>query len=140
MDYLTPVLWIPLLAWAVAQGMKLLLGLLSGISQTFMATGGMPSGHAAFVGAATTVIALQQGPGSPLFGLAAIVCLVVIHDAIRLRWAVGQQAERLNALMTAAKMGTDQLVMVWRGHRIREVVAGLIIGVGVASAIYLGVY
>jgi acid phosphatase family membrane protein YuiD len=96
----------------------------------------MPSGHAATMAAADTVIGLREGVGSPLFGLALVITALVLHDAVRLRWSVGEQAVRINKLLAAAGREAESVV-VWRGHRIREVAAGSLLGSVVAALLYI---
>lgn len=131
---LNSVLVISFIAWAVAQGLKWLLDRHSETPAHFADPGGMPSSHAAVVTAAATVIGWQDGLDSPLFGLAVVVAAIVMHDAVRVRFAVGEQARSLNELLGTAKL---PLVKVWKGHRIREVLAGGLLGVAVASALYV---
>jgi acid phosphatase family membrane protein YuiD len=123
------VILISLAAWFFTQCLKTLIGRMRGLKPKFTDTGGMPSGHATFITSAVTVIGLRDGIDSSVFGLAVVIAAIVIHDAIRLRWAVGQQALRLNALIKAAHGKPEEFVAVWLGHRIREVSVGAFIGV-----------
>ena len=69
------------LAWAVAQGIKVLLEiLLRGKTSwtTVFGTGGMPSSHSAFVMAIATSVGVLYGAKSPLFAIAAGFALVVM--------------------------------------------------------------
>lgn len=127
-----PVVLVPVIAWLAAEALKFGVRQATGSDAKLGDTGGMPSGHAAFVTAVATIIGLREGLESPLFGLAAVLVAIVIHDAIRLRWSVGQQAERLNTLIANAKPEGVDPVIVWHGHRIREVLAGAAIGIGTA--------
>lgn len=130
-----PVLIITAVSWLVAEVAKYAGRRLSGSPARFGDTGGMPSGHAAFVTAAATVIGLEAGFDGPLFALAAVVVAIVLHDAVRLRWAVGEQATLLNLLLQKAQLGSAP-VIVWRGHRLREVLVGSLLGIALSGLLY----
>ncbi|MEB3184352.1 MAG: divergent PAP2 family protein, partial [Cyanobacteriota bacterium] len=61
-------------------------------------TGGMPSSHSALITGTTAGIGLQLGFADPLFGLAAILCFIVLYDASGVRRNAGLTAARVNAL------------------------------------------
>ena len=76
------------LAWAIAQGLKVILTLL--ISRRFDSTrfwgsGGMPSSHSAMTCAMMMVIGFTEGFASPLFALAFCFSGVVMYDAAGVR-------------------------------------------------------
>ncbi len=128
-----PVLIITGLVWLIAETTKFLVGLMHGRDRRFFDSGGMPSVHAAVIVGATTAISLVEGVGSSLFALGVVVSAIVVHDAVRVRWPLGEQAVRLNRLSQKAKLPA---VPVIRGHRIREVVAGGVYGALLAAALY----
>jgi acid phosphatase family membrane protein YuiD len=126
-------------AWAVAQGVKSVIYTvrnkefrLSYLSES----GGMPSAHSAFVVSFTTLLGLSDGIYSPLFALSVVVAVVVIYDAMKVRYAVGEQAIAFNSLLKEQKSKANS-VRVVRGHRLEEVVVGVGLGVLVALATYL---
>lgn len=63
-----------------------------------VATGGMPSSHSSAVVCMATLIYYFEGIDSTVFALAVCLALVVMHDAMSVRYAVGQQAKSLNNL------------------------------------------
>lgn len=135
-DVLTnPVIVLSLAAWLLTQTTKYLLARPKNPQARLSDPGGMPSSHAAVVAAATTVIGLDAGIDSNLFGLAIVVTAIVLHDAFRLRWAVGEQSVRTNEIIKRVKLQLPPVV-VWRGHRLREVIVGFVIGTIVAGALY----
>lgn len=140
MEAINPVVWISFLVWFVAQGSKYLLTFRSATPIGFQQTGGMPSAHSAVVASMAMVIGLQEGLDSSVFGLAAIMLAIVVHDAIRLRWAVGEQALRINELINVSTLEKKEALIVWRGHRIREVAVGLLIGATLSYVLYQGFY
>lgn len=137
---LNPVLVLPFSVWLVTQTLKWVLAKRHNPDAKFSDSGGMPSAHAAVIGSAATAIAWRDGLDSSLFGLAAVVTAIVMHDAFRLRWAVGEQASRINAIIDQAKLKNVPSAVVWRGHRLREVVAGFLLGIGLTILGYLVVY
>lgn len=133
--------WYALVAFVVgflvAQIWKLITGIVSGRSakevfnlQTaigyFSRSGGMPSGHTASFTAASVYLGYIYGFGSGLFALAACVWMVVVYDAIHVRYAVGEQGKALNQLLK--ENGKSELPLV-EGHTMPQVVVGAIIGI-----------
>ncbi|MEX2430282.1 MAG: divergent PAP2 family protein, partial [Patescibacteria group bacterium] len=99
MDFLgdlSPVLVISGLVWFTAEVTKYLISRTADPERHFLDSGGMPSAHTAIIVSATTAIALAEGIGSPLFALAVVVSAIVMHDAVRVRWPLGEATERLN--------------------------------------------
>lgn len=123
-------------AYVLAQGSKYLLARAVGAKVDLTASGGMPSSHAATIAAATTVIGIEAGFGSPLFGLSCILTAIVAHDAYRVRWLLGQYGVRLNLLSTTAKL-TDGALAEWRGHRPVEILVGLLLGIAIGSVAWV---
>jgi acid phosphatase family membrane protein YuiD len=68
------------------QAFKALVKLFKGNKKWYMAlisSGGMPSAHSAFVTAFTAALGFNEGIFSPVFGVALLLSLVVIHDSFR---------------------------------------------------------
>ncbi|MCL2577024.1 MAG: divergent PAP2 family protein [Defluviitaleaceae bacterium] len=102
-------------------------------------TGGMPSSHSSLVVALMLSIGLFEGFNTPIFAIAATFALVVMHDAFGVRRAAGKQAEAINFLFSKLeKQGIklDTKLKELLGHSPLEVVAGAILGIGVALAAY----
>lgn len=133
--FLNPVLIVSGLVWLLAETTKVVTARLIGRPAGVFDSGGMPSGHAAAVSAATATIALDQGLASPLFGFAVVVAGIVLHDSFRVRWMAGETAERVNR----SGKGKD-LVKVHRGHRLSEVVVGTAFGIVLAAVLYGWIY
>ncbi|MDP9212000.1 MAG: divergent PAP2 family protein [bacterium] len=134
---LSPVLVISGLVWFTAEIVKYSIGRLHDRDRKFMDSGGMPSVHTAVIVGATTSIVLTEGIDSSLFGLGVVVSAIVMHDAVRVRWAVGEQAVRINQLSQGRKLAR---LPVFRGHRIREVAAGAAYGTVLATILYQLLY
>lgn len=132
-----PILIPGAIAWFVAQVLKVILHLVECKKldrSLFLATGGMPSSHTAFVSAATTKVALLVGTDSVTFGVCVVFALVVMHDAMGVRQSVGIQAKALNELtkhlfssgITSINQDTIKEVC---GHTLLQVCAGLCLGI-----------
>lgn len=125
-----------LAGWLVAQIWKTIAGLLSKSRPRKMSfgafigyatrSGGMPSGHSAAMSALTTCIGMTAGFDSELFALALAVTLVIVYDAIHVRYAVGVQGQALNKLLE--KSGQKPLPIV-EGHTLPQAVVGVMIGI-----------
>jgi acid phosphatase family membrane protein YuiD len=70
------------IAWLAAQLTKIAI---SRKTTAFWQLGGMPSSHAALVGALATAIAMQEGYMSPSAAISYVLAAIVIHDAVHIR-------------------------------------------------------
>lgn len=98
------VLWWGLAACGLAQLSKLVIELAvhrRWNPRVLIETGGMPSSHSALITGTAAGIGWQQGFADPLFGLAAILCFIVLYDASGVRRNAGLTAARVNALPAA---------------------------------------
>ncbi|UCG35252.1 MAG: divergent PAP2 family protein [Candidatus Omnitrophota bacterium] len=94
--------WITLLAWAIAQGLKITIGLAQGKKFNFywiLRTGGMPSAHSAAVAALAMSVGKETGFSSAYFALATIFALITMFDAQTWRRSIGVQARVLNRMI-----------------------------------------
>jgi len=126
-------------AWLAAQVSKTIIGLLSDRENSkvvdlrtalgyFTRSGGMPSGHTASLAAVCVCLGCSRGFGSEIFALAFCMWLIVVYDAIHVRYAVGVQGKALNELLKQA--GKPELPIV-EGHTLPQVIVGALIGIGV---------
>ena len=99
----------------------------------------MPSGHSATVTALATMCGLRAGFGSGIFAVAAILAIIVMHDALGVRRETGKQAlsiikiaEMLNEYFGEKdeKIKTDKL-KVLVGHTPLQVICGALVGASV---------
>ena len=132
-----------MLAWGIAQGVKLPLEYLQTRSWNWallLSPGGMPSSHSALVTAAAHGIGLSIGFGSPLFALAIVVAMVVIYDATGIRRQAGRHAEIINAMVRDLVEGHplrgEELREVL-GHSPFEALVGMLLGLVVAVIVDL---
>ena len=130
----------PLIAWTVAQVLKLITLSVRERRVDFRALatmGGMPSSHSAMVCALTATVGRINGTGSAAFAVALIFSLVVMYDAAGVRRAAGRQAMVLNRLVEDlfAQRGTaEERLRELLGHTPIEVLAGAVLGIVVGVA------
>lgn len=131
-----------LVAWLIGQGLKVPVEYLLNKKWNWgmlFSPGGMPSSHAALVTSVALAIGLQEGFGTPLFGLAIALAMVVVYDAAGVRRQAGMHAERINKIMKdlleewGVPEGELKEVL---GHTTFEVIAGILLGCVLALAIY----
>lgn len=133
---IAPLIAIVGIAWLFSETLKYLIRLRTEEHAKFGDSGGMPSSHASVMASAATVAGLQDGFDSSVFGLAVVMTAIVAHDAVRLRGMVGSQGTRLNALLAASQLADKSPLYIWRGHRLREVAAGLVFGSIMATGLH----
>lgn len=128
----------PFCGWVVAQSIKFVLSLRKdGVRLSdAVQSGGMPSSHAAFMVALTTVIGLGQGFSSPIFAVSFAVSAIVIYDATSVRLTTGQQTDAIYQLAKAQKITLKTAINNARGHKMTEVIVGSAVGVVVGLALY----
>ena len=128
---------LPLVAWAIAQGTKVLRDsvrrrrlYLRGLTEM----GGMPSSHSAMVMGLTTAIGRFNGATSPIFALALIFSFVVMYDAAGVRRAAGRQAALLNRLVDdlfSQRGVREEQLRELLGHTPVEVLVGAVLGIAI---------
>ena len=126
-----------LLAWAVAQVLKTILYACTHKEldwERLFGDGGMPSGHSATVTALATTAALEYGLASPVFAVAAILAIVVMHDAMGVRLEAGKHAKALNDLMDFVRsdLTADDKLKELLGHTPLQVCFGALLGLVIA--------
>lgn len=136
------VLIIAILAWFVAQVLKVLITLIKEKKfdfTRFVGSGGMPSSHSSFSMALTTSIGKMYGWSSPLFAVSLSFSLIVMYDAAGVRRAAGKQAEILNKIVHDIhdnKKITEERLKELIGHTPKEVIMGAVLGVFMANILY----
>ena len=102
-------------------------------------TGGMPSSHSALAMAAMVSIGIHEGFGTPIFAVAAVLAMVVMHDAAGIRRAAGKQAEAINFLSSKLEgqgIKLDKKLKELLGHHPIEVMFGGLLGLAIALLSY----
>ena len=133
-------LLVPTFAWFVAQLLKLLIN--GAVNKNFSVErlwgdGGMPSGHSATVTSLALMCGVKEGFGSTYFAIAAILAIIVMHDALGVRRETGKQAvsiikisEMLNEYLAEKdeQIKVDKL-KVLVGHTPLQVICGALVGI-----------
>ena len=124
-------------SWAVAQVLKTVIHFIIykkfDISRLF-GDGGMPSGHSATVTSIAVAAALYYGTGSFEFAVAAILAIIVCHDAMGVRLETGKQAVKINEILEAFELiHPDKIseanLKEFVGHTPIQVIAGILLGI-----------
>jgi len=133
-----------LLAFLVASALKVIIVLIRYRRfdlRRFIGAGGMPSSHSAVVCAMATAVYRTEGMRSTLFGVAAIVAIVVMYDAAGIRRAAGEQAKIINELLRRWNEGGEQDMQFMEkklkellGHTPVQVFIGALLGIAIAWA------
>lgn len=69
------------------------------IAERMWGAGGMPSSHSATVCAMVVATGRYCGVNSPLFAIAAVLSIIVMYDAMGVRYETGEQAKVLNKML-----------------------------------------
>jgi hypothetical protein len=136
------ILMITIMTWAIAQTIKVILGILRERRfnfKWFIGTGGMPSSHAAGAAALATTCGLHVGFDSVAFALACVFALVTMFDAQGVRRSAGQQAVILNRILDdmywKGKIEAERLFELI-GHSPLQVIIGSMLGIVLSVTIY----
>ena len=127
-----------LLAWLIAQSVKVFLGIISEKRfnfRWFVDTGGMPSSHAATVSALATAVGLKCGFSSSIFAVTLVFAWIILMDAQGFRRSAGKQAEILNMVLDDIywkKKIKEERLKELLGHTPVEVLIGATMGILVA--------
>lgn len=136
------VLWVTILSWALAQGIKTVIGLVQGKKFNFywiLRTGGMPSAHSAAVMSLAFSLGKEVGFASPFFALGGVFALITMFDAQTWRRSIGVQARILNRIMDDLHEGKrieENRLRELVGHTPIEVFVGAVIGLAVTFLFY----
>ena len=144
---MNPILLIGAVAWLVSQLSKAIIHLI--ITKRFQrerlfGDGGMPSSHSATVTAVAVMTVLRCGWDSPIFATAAILAVIVMHDALGVRQETGKQAKVINSLVELinsfgrGELTPEETLKEFVGHTRRQVVVGAVLG-GVIALVMNGI-
>lgn len=130
-----PVIDCALLAWFLAQFIKVILDLIllrKFDVKRFVSSGGMPSSHSSMVVACTAAIGKLYGVADPIFALSVVFSAIVMYDACNVRRSAGDTARLVNQLLahverlTAEDFAEDLKEVM--GHTPLQVLAGAVLG------------
>ena len=105
------------------------------LTQILFSNGGMPSSHSAAVMALMTAALWQEGVDSAIFAVATLFAIIVMNDAVGVRYETGEQAKLLNRIAKKLFSGEPEQIntglkeMV--GHTPFQVIMGALLGIGV---------
>jgi len=144
---MNPILLAGAVAWLVSQLSKAIIHLI--ITKRFQwdrlfGDGGMPSSHSATVTAVAVMTGLRCGWDSPIFAIAAILAVIVMHDAMGVRQETGKQAKVINSMVELinsfgrGELTPEETLKEFVGHTRRQVVVGAVLG-GVIASVMNGI-
>lgn len=139
------ILIVSLTAWLLAQLIKIIINAI--VNKTFsierlFGDGGMPSGHSATVTACALMIGIHEGFASPLFALALVLAIIVMHDASGVRQEAGKHAQSIMDITNVINQYLDYVneednklrnekLKTLIGHTKLQVLFGALTGIGV---------
>lgn len=111
-------------------------------------TGGMPSSHSSAVTSLTTYIALKKGIPSIDFGVSSVFGLIVMYDAMGIRWQAGEMAIAVNDMNEQLEKISEDHNGIYHkerkkelkemlGHLPIEVAGGAVLGIAIGTLSYL---
>lgn len=141
------VLIVSLLSWLVAQLTKIVVNAI--VNKRFdidrlFGDGGMPSGHSATVTAMALMTGFRLGFDNPIFGVAMVFAIIVMHDATGVRQEAGKHARSIieltemfnEYLMEHDKKVRSEKLKTLVGHTPLQVACGAGVGI-VVVLLYL---
>lgn len=78
---------------------------------------------------------MQCGFDSPVFAVAGILAIIVMHDAMGVRLETGKQAKVLNelvAIVQSDKLSNQEKLKEFVGHTPLQVFMGFLLGLGIS--------
>ena len=130
-------------AWLIAQILKTIIYVL--VNKNFnperlLGDGGMPSSHSATVMALVTSTAFYYGAETFEFAVAAIMALIVMHDAMGVRRETGKQAKVINNMMDwfvelNSNIPPEEKLKEFVGHSPMQVFFGALLGIAVGVVV-----
>lgn len=132
-------------SWILAQTLKIIFASIKDKKLAlikFFQPGGMPSSHTTPAAALTTLIALQDGLGNPLFVLSLLITLIIMHDAAGVRYKAGEHAKTINKIIEELSSQNILIKEKYKkhsefiGHTLPEVIGGAVVGIVCAIFLY----
>jgi acid phosphatase family membrane protein YuiD len=141
--FYNPSLSAALLAWAIAQILKVLIEFIKYKKWNWallFRAGGMPSSHSAMVSASALSVGLQVGFDTAVFTVAVIFAMIVIYDATGVRRESGRQAVLINSMieeLTKGKIPPGEKLKEVLGHTPGEAILGTLLGLVLGLLVWL---
>ena len=127
-------------AWVISQVIKTILHLIVNkkiVWERLVGDGGMPSSHSATVTSVAVATGFTAGWGSPVFGVAVFMAIIVMHDARGVRRETGKHMIELFEKMGAGNLTPEQTLKEFVGHTPMQVFAGGILGLVIALIMHM---
>lgn len=99
-------------------------------------SGGMPSGHAASFVAATTACGWARGFTSVECVILICTSIIIIYDAVNVRYAVGEHGKLLNEIAVSDNNAKTKPQKLVEGHTIPQAVVGILLGFTLGTLMY----
>lgn len=133
-----------ILGWFVAQAIKLIVGFIKNKGKMTFAdiryymfkSGGMPSGHTASFVALDTALGLMYGWDNPVFVVAVCITIIIVYDAVNVRYAVGEHGKLLNEIAKSDDNPETKPQKIIEGHTIPQVIVGGVLGLLLGGCVY----
>lgn len=127
------ILIVPIISLLVATLLKGLFHLIAGRFSVarMLGSGGMPSAHSTFVISLLTAIGIKNGIRSDVFAICLVLSIVVIYDAMNVRYQSGLHAKAINKINAHENHSLNESL----GHTPLEAFAGGIVGLTSAAII-----
>lgn len=151
-----PIMTVGAISWLSAQILKTIhyaIKYKTFNPERITGAGGMPSSHSALVVSVAIYTARSQGITSPIFAFSMILAVIVIYDAMSVRYNAGLHAKELNRLRKIIDEMDDEISQLsgesddeieelseqkefkeFLGHTPIEVLAGSLLGILIAMA------
>ncbi len=133
--------------WLIAQVLKIIMETVkNGFSAKRLAGGGgMPSTHSATVTGLAVGAALTNGWNSTEFAIAFFLAMIVMYDAMGVRYETGLEARILNRmrqkdLEEGRAPYFDKSLDEKMGHTVPEIITGFLIGIAAACLVCLIIF
>ena len=142
--FTNPVFLAAASGWFVAQASKMILETVKhGFHpERLSGGGGMPSAHSATVVGLTCETGIVCGGSSAQFVIALFLAIIVIYDAMGVRYLTGRQAAALNRLRSRDLQNgiepvTDRELDEKMGHTLPEILVGCLVGILCATVVHI---
>lgn len=124
-------------AWMAAQIIKIFTGYFQdehiNIKKLLFGTGGMPSSHSATVVALMVSVVIKEGTSGFNFAVSCLLAIIVMSDAVGVRYETGKQAKLLNKmveeLFSSSPENVNEKLKELIGHTPLQVFMGALLGV-----------
>ena len=107
-------------------------------------SGGYPSSHSASVTSLAMAIGYKEGFDSSFFAICFCLTVVVIFDAFNVRWYAGRNIKLTKQLVEDLQDFIDETDPIYNeklkdvlGHTKLEIVTGTLLGIAIATILYL---